>query len=102
VTARRARPSDVYHTRAKFKAVAECEHERCAWKRVPAAWQKDADTRREAKQHVLRNPGHEVVVYVRDVARYYLTDALVAELTADKPPASVDDRPVVSSEPQED
>lgn len=109
----RARLSDVHQLRATFKAVATCEwedksnfdlvtRERCHWKFTPLAWEKDADCRRAAKTHVAENPGHDVVVEVRDVTRYYLPDTLVAELTAETKPAGRNVRATAQLESKED
>lgn len=107
-SSQRVRPSDVYFTRAKYKAVAECEYpspaayQRCHWSVTPTAWDKDADVRRDAREHVRLNPGHSVVVVVRDVTRYYLQASLVAALTADTPSGDGDDALATETESRED
>lgn len=91
--ARRVRVSDVHRFRARYRAVAECDyvaersvvnvtHGRCQWTFIPHPWEPDADVRKAAQQHVREFVGHEVVVTVRDVTRYYLPNDLVAELRA--------------------
>lgn len=110
MTARRAKRGDLHHLRTKYKAVAECDFGegdgvtsyRCPWMFIPHPWDTDADCRKAAKDHVMTYPGHEVVVTVRDLTRYYLPDALVAELTAVPDPGERDDAPADPSGIQED
>lgn len=99
----RARLSDVAHVRVTYRATALCggvDGNGCPWR--PFAPGDDRETRRQAREHVASTPGHEVVVTVPDVARYYLPDALVASLTPAESPAGGDDQPAAQPEPQED
>jgi hypothetical protein len=109
VMAKKRKPStyDVLTFRVKIRATVHCrfvaeDETPCDWHFVQAAWESDKTARTEARQHVLANPGHEVEVVVRDVARYYLSKELVAELTAPTPPGDVDDQPVNPQAIQED
>jgi hypothetical protein len=107
--AKKRKPStyDVLMFRVKIRATVHCrfvaeDETPCDWHFVQAAWESDKTARTEARQHVLANPGHEVEVVVRDVARYYLSKELVAELTAVEPSADVVASPGNSQEIQED
>lgn len=100
-----ARPSDVRHTRARYRAVAECTHredgKRCAWTHEQTAYETDAYTRRQARQHVVTS-GHGVYVVVRDVTHYYLPAALREQLADPDAPADGVTRPGVTEESRED
>ena len=98
---------DVLMFRVKIRATVDCtfvaeDEPRCPWRFVQAAWESDKTARTEARLHVLANPGHEVEVVVRDVARYYLSKELVAELTAVEPSADVVASPGNQVESKED
>lgn len=100
-----ARPSDVRHVRAKYRAVAECTYRdgdrHCAWTHEQTAYETDAYTRRQARQHVTAS-GHEVVVVVRDVTRYYVPAALREQLADSDTPADGVTRLGVTEESRED
>lgn len=99
------RPSDVRVTRAKYRAVAECTHRddagACVWTHTQAVYETDVYTRRQAKQHVVTS-GHNVVVVVRDVTRYYLPAALREQLADPDTPADGVTRPGATEEFKED
>lgn len=96
MTARRVKIGDVVNFRVTFKAVARCRYgnsvegrpdddntPRCTWTHVPSHWERDADVRRAAREHVVANPQHEVDVEVRDVSNYYVQRHVLAALTAE-------------------
>lgn len=99
------RPTDVLNTRAKYRAVAECTHredgKRCTWTHTQIPYETDAYVRRQARQHVSVSGGHEVVVVVRDVTRYYLPAALRELLAESDAPADGVTRPGVTEESRE-
>lgn len=98
----RPRLSDVDMIRATYRAQALCtgvDDAGCPWQPFAS---NDRETRQQAREHVLRTPGHEVVVTVADVARYYLPKALVAALTPESTAGGRDDAPALSGTNQED
>lgn len=70
---KKIRITDVWDTRAKFKAVAECQgvgSEPCMW--TPWWPQDDRDVRNQAKKHIQDRPFHRVIVTVKDITEYYV------------------------------
>lgn len=100
---KRVKSSDVQHLRLTYRAQARCDgHEGAGCRWQPFAAGDDREVRRQAREHVQFYPGHDVVVTVADVTRYYLPKDLVAELTVETPAANGDDQPDTLPESKED
>ena len=100
MTARRAKPRDVDHVRVKYRVQVKCDgigNVDCVWQPFSPADNRDA--RRQAREHAVEFPGHEVVATVADVTRYYLPNRVLARLN---PPTDGDDQPSTEAELKED